>query len=94
MGPKGSLGVFLKSFGGALGDFLGPLDVLLGALGCLWGPLGGPLGVQGRPWVATGRFGADFRDFPGNSGSPFGMNLVTFCMFFWLFFGVCFLIDF
>ena len=70
-------GTLFGSFGGALGDFLGSYVVILAAVGSL----GGPLGVQGRPWLAAGRLGGDFRDFPGNSGSPFGINVVTFCMF-------------
>ena len=65
---RASLGVLWGSFGGPLGDFLGSLDVLLAAVGCL----GGPLGVPGRSWVVPGRLGADFRDFPGNSGRPLG----------------------
>ena len=80
----------MGSFGGALGDFLGSLDVILAAVGCL----GGPLGVPGRSWVVPGRLGADFRDFPETSGSPFGIILATFCKFFWLFFGGCFLLLF
>ena len=80
-----SLGVFWGSFGGPLGDFLGSLDVLLAAVGCL----GGPLGIPGISWDLLGRLGCDFRDFPGNSGF-----LATCCMFFWLFVGVCFLVDF
>ena len=80
----------MGSFGGALRQFLGSSDVILAVVGCL----GGPLGVPGRSWVVPGRRGADFRDFPGNSGSPFGSSLGSFFMFFWFFFGICFFIDF
>ena len=88
--PSASLGVLLGLFGGALGHFLGSWDVILAAVGCL----GGPLGVPGRSSVVPGRLGADFRDFPGNSGSPFGSILGSFFMCFWFFFGIFFFIDF
>ena len=84
--PSASLGILLGSFGGALGDFLGSLDVILAAVGCL----GGRLGVPGRSSVVPGRLGADFRDFPGNSGRPFGIIVVLGACVFCLFFGVCF----
>ena len=87
---RASLGVFWGSFGGPLGDFLGSLDVLLAAVGCL----GGPLGIPGVSWDLLGRLGCDFRDFPGNSGRPFGSILSSFSMFFRSFVGLCFLIDF
>ena len=70
-------------------DFLGSLDFLFAAVGCL----GGPLGVPEGSWVVPGRFGADFRDFPGNSGSPFGSSLASFFVFFRYFSALCFLID-
>ena len=69
-----SLGVFWGSFGGPLGDFLGSLDAVLAAVGCL----GGPLGIPGVSWDLLGRLGCDFRDFPGNSGRPFGSILSSF----------------
>ena len=56
--------------------------------------LGGPLGVPGDSWDVLGRLGGDFRDFPGNSGWPFGTILDSFLMFFECFFGLNFLIDF
>ena len=87
---RASLGVFWGSFGGPLGDFLGSLDVLLAAVGCL----GGPLGIPGVSWDLLGRLGCDFRDFPGNSGRPFGSILSSFLVFFRSLFGVCFLSDF
>ena len=85
-----SLGVFWGSFGGPLGDFLGSLDAVLAAVGCL----GGPLGIPGISWDLLGRLGCDFRDFPGNSGRPFGSILRSFLVFFRSLFGVCFLSDF
>mgnify|MGYP007060111267 CR=1 FL=1 len=72
-----SLGVFWGSFEGPLGDFLGSLDVLLAAVGCL----GGPLGIPGVSWDLLGRLGCDFRDFPGNSGRPFG-SILSSCFVF------------
>ena len=80
----------MESFGGSLGDFLGSLGVLFAGVGCL----GGPLGVPGRSWVVPGRLGADFQDFPGNSGRSFGSMLRSFLVFFRSLFGVCFLSDF
>ena len=44
--------------------------------------LGGPLGVPGDSWDVLGRLGRDFRDFPGNSGRPFGSILCYFLQFF------------
>ena len=76
-----SLGVFWGSFGGPLGDFLGSLDAVLAAVGCL----GGSLGVPGGSWDVPGRLGGDFRDFPGNSGRPFGSILSSFFVFLSLF---------
>ena len=73
-----------------MGDFLESLDVLLAAVGCL----GRPLGVQGGSWDVPGRLRGDFRDFPGNSGRPFGSILSSFFAFFRSFVGLCFLIDF
>ena len=87
---RASFGVLWGSFGGPLGDFLGSLDVLLAAVGCL----GGPLGVPGGSWDVPGRLGNDFRDFPGNSGRPFGSILSSFLVFFRSFVGLCFLSDF
>ena len=87
---RASLGLFWGSFGGPLGDFLGSLDVLLAAVGCL----GGPLGVPGVSWDLLGWLGCDFRDFPGNSGTPFRYILVSFLMFFRSFVGLYFLTDF
>ena len=87
---RASLGVFSWSFGGPLGDFLGSLDVLLAAVGCL----GGPLGIPRVSWDLLGRLGCDFRDFPGNSGRPFGLILSSFVVFFRSFLGLCFLNDF
>ena len=87
---RASLVLFWRSFGGPLGDFLGSLDVLLAAVGCL----GGPLGIQGVSWDLLGWLGCDFRDFPGNSGRPFGSILSSFVMCFRSFVGLCFLIDF
>ena len=75
---RASLGVFWGSFGGPLSDFLGSLDVLLGAVGCLEVPLG----VPGGSWDVPRRLGIDFRDFPGNSGRPFGSILRSFLVFF------------
>ena len=83
---RASLGVFWGSFGGPVGHFLGSLDVLLGAVGCL----GGPLGITGVSWDLLGRLGCDFRDFPGNSGRPFGSILRSFLVFFPSFVGLCF----
>ena len=85
-----SLGVFWGSFGGPLGDFLGSLDAVLAAVGCL----GGPLGIPGVSWDVPGRLWGDFRDFPGNSGRPFGSILRLCLVFVRSLFGVCFLIDF
>ena len=90
MDPKGVPLSPLGSFGDPLGDFLGSLDVLLAAVGCL----GGPLGIPGVSWDLLGRLGCDFRDFPGNSGRPFGSILRSFLVFFRFLFGVCFLNDF
>ena len=87
--PRASLGVLLGSFGGALGHFLGSLDVILAAVGCL----GGPLGVPGRSWVVPGRLGADFRDFPGNSGRPVGFIFEYVWVFFGYFSGLFFFVD-
>ena len=80
----------LGSFGGPLGDFLGSLDAVLAAVGCL----GGPLGLPGGSWDVLERLGSDFRDFPGNSGRPFGSILRPFLVFFRSLFGVYFLSDF
>ena len=83
----------MDSFGGHLGpwgDFLGSLEVLLAAVGCLRGPLW----IPGGSWDVLGRLGGDFRDFPGNSGSPFGSILTSFLLFFRVFFGHSFGIDF
>ena len=71
---RASLGIFWGSFGVIWVTFLGSLDVLLAAVGCL----GGPLGVPGGSWDVPGRLGDDFRDFPGNSGRPFGSILSSF----------------
>ena len=75
---RASLGVLWGSFGGPLREFLGSLDVLLAAVGCL----GGPLGVPGGSWDVPERLGGDFRDFPGNSGRPFGSILRCFLVLF------------
>ena len=83
MEPKwGHMKVSWDSFGG-------PLGVLLAALGCI----GGPLGIQGSPWVASGRLGGDFQDFPGNSGTPLGCILESFFVVLPFFFNVDFLIE-
>ena len=87
---RACLGVLWGSFGGSLGDFLGSLDVLLVAVGVLGGRLRVPRGSLDVP----GRLGSDFRDFPGNSGRPFGCILGSFVVFFGSFFGLGFLIDF
>ena len=84
--PWSLLGVIL----GPLGDFLGSLDVLSAAVGSL----GGALGIPGVSWDVPVRFWADFWDFPGNSGKPFGSILRSFLVFFRYLFGVCFLSDF
>ena len=74
----GSPGDHLGSFGGLVGVPGGPFGVPWEAFG---GPLGGfwcPWGLVGRPSAVVsilGRFGGGFRDFPGNSGSPFGSML-------------------
>ena len=73
--PRASLGGLLGSFGGALGYFLGSSDVILGVVGCL----GGLSGTPGASWGVPGRFGSDFGDFLGNSGSPFELILGIFC---------------
>ena len=84
----------MDSFGGHLGfigvTFGGSLEVLLVAVGCLRGPLW----IPGGSWEGLGRLGGDFRDFPGNSGRPFGSILRSFLVFFNYFFGVCFLTNF
>ena len=87
--PKGVPWSPFGVIGGALGHFLGSSDVILAVVGCL----GGPLGVPGRSWVVPGRLGADFRDFPGNSGTPFGSVFGSCLQFVRCFFGLCFLID-
>ena len=87
---RASLGVLCGSFCGLFGDFLGSLDVLLVAVGVLGGRLRVPWGSLDVP----GRLGADFRDFPGNSGTPFGFILGSFLVFFRSFLGLCFLTDF
>ena len=66
-----SLAPLWASFGAPWGHFLGSLEVLLAAVGCLRGPLG----IPGGSWDVLGRLGGDFRDFPGNSGRPFGSIL-------------------
>ena len=75
---------------GPWAHFWGSSEVLLAAEACL----GGPLGVPGDSWDVLGRLGGDFRDFPGNSGRPFGSILRSFLVFFRSLFGVCFLSDF
>ena len=87
---RASLGVLWGSFGGSLGDFLGSLDVLLVAVGVLGGRLRVPWGSLDVP----GRLGADFRDFPGNSGTPFGFIFGTILLFFLSVLRLCFLTDF
>ena len=84
--PKGVPWSLLGVIWGPLGDFLGSLDVLLAAVG----PLGGPLGIPGVSWDVPGRLWCDFRDFPGNSGRPFGSIWISFSMFFRAFVGLCF----
>ena len=73
-----------------MGDFLGSLDVLLAAVGCL----GGLLGVPKLSWDVLVGLGHEYRDFPGNSGRPFGSILRSFLVLFRSLFGVCFLSDF
>ena len=90
MDPKGVPWSLLGVIWGPLGDFLGSLDVLLAAVGSL----GGPLGIPGVSWDLLGRLGCDFRDFPGNSGRPFGSILRSCLVLFRSLFGVCFLNDF
>ena len=90
MAPQGVPWSLLGVIWGPLGDFLDSLDVLLAAVGSL----GGPLGIPGVCWDVPGRLWGDFRDFPGNSGTPLGSILSYFLMFFPLFFNVDFLIDF
>ena len=85
-----SLGVFWGSFGGPLDDFLGSSVVPLAAVGCL----GGPLGIPAVSWDLLGRLGCDFRDFPGNSGRPFGSILSSFFVFVRSFVGLRFFNDF
>ena len=87
---RASLGLLGGSFGGPWGDFLRSLEVFLAAVGCLRGSLG----IPGGSWDVLGRLGGDFRDFPGNSGRPFGFILESFLLFFRSFFGHSFLIDF
>ena len=58
----------------------------MAAVGCL----GGPLGIPWVSWDLLGRLGCDFRDFPGNSGRPFGSILSLFSMLFRSFVGLCF----
>ena len=81
MDPKGVPWSLLGVIWGPLGDFLGSLDVLLAAVGSL----GGPLGIPGVSWDVPGRLWSDFRDFPGNSGRPFGSIFGScfrvFCLF-------------
>ena len=81
MDPKGVPWSLLGVIWGPLGDFLGSLDVLLAAVGSL----GGPLGILGASWDVPGRLWVDFRDFPGNSGRPFGFILTSFLVCFSLF---------
>ena len=90
MDPKGDPWGLLGVIWGPVGDFLGSLDVLLAAVGFL----GGPLGIPGVSWDVPGRLWGDFRDFPGNSGRPFGSILRSFLVFVRSLFGVCFLTDF
>ena len=78
MDPKGVPWSLLGVIWGPLGDFLGSLDVLLADVGSL----GGPLGIPGVSWDLLGRLGCDFRDFPGNSGRPFGSILSSLLLFF------------
>ena len=87
---RASLGLLWGSFGAPWGDIWGSLEVLLAAVGCLRGPLW----IHGGSWEGLGRLGGDFRDFPGNSGRPFGSILGSFFLFFRSFFGRSFLIDF
>ena len=63
---------------GPWAHFWGSSEVFLAAEACL----GGPLGVPGDSWDVLGRLGGDFRDFPGNSGRPFGSILGLFLLFF------------
>ena len=84
--PGSPLGIIL----GSLGSFFGVFGILLAAVASL----GGALGVPWDSWDVLGRLGGDFRDFPGNSGRPFGSILSSFIVFFCSFVGLCFLIDF
>ena len=87
---RASLGLLWGSFGASWSDIWGSLEVLLAAVGCLRGPLW----IPGGSWEGLGRLGCDFRDFPGNSGRPFGSILGSFFVFFRSFVGLSFLIDF
>ena len=101
---EGALGALWGSFGELWAPFGGPLGVLWGSFGGLVGVLRGSLGSGGRPGAffgspwgfvrLLGRFGVGFRDFPGNSGRPFGSILSSFLVFVRSLFGVCFLSDF
>ena len=54
-------------------------------------------GLLGCPWVVVsilGRFGGDFRDFPGNSRSTVSTILASFFVDFWSYFSVRFLDHF
>ena len=62
---------------GPWAHFWGSSEVLLAAEACF----GVSLGVPGDSWDVLGRLGGDFRDFPGNSGRPFGSILGIFLVF-------------
>ena len=71
MSPESVSGTPLGVIWGPWAHFWGSSEVLLAAEACL----GDPLGIPGGSWDVPGRLGGDFRDFPGNSGRPFGSIL-------------------
>ena len=88
----GALGALFGSCGTLWESFGGLLEVLGASFGAPWGHFGVQWGSNGGPWVvlgatcgvvpSLGRSRGDFRDFPGNSGWPFGTILVPFWVHF------------
>ena len=84
----GALGALCGSRGALWESFGGLLEVLGASFGAPWGHFGVQWGSNGGPWVVLGatcgvvpflgRSRGGFRDFPGNSGWPFGTILVPF----------------